>query len=440
MKLSDIDAQLVQAELLMQRGEVLQAELVFRRVLDASPGHKAAARALSQLALLRGDSARAAELLSELVRAHPNDAQLALGHAVALAEAERLREAIAVIEASLVVNPKHFPSWLLLGHIREAQGDDIGALRAWYQAVIGAQLEGHWKDQRSTPPNLLKPVVHAIEQVRAGRRELLFDVYSNLRAQHGAHALMRVDRALSGYLKEWDSTPSDARQRPRFFYFPDLPTTPYHDPYLQPWAKRLEASFAAIRDEALRVWTEGQRLQNFLELPQNSRLEDYLQGVGVTPAWEAFFFYRHGHRFDANHALCPRTSEVLESSDLCRIEEQAPEICFSVLKPGSHIMPHYGVTNVRLVMHLPLIVPPHCALNLIDVGEHHWQEGKLMMFDDTFQHEAWNRSNATRIVLLMDCWNPHLTRVEQLAVKQLVEMISGFHLADRAPNQPGPDR
>lgn len=440
MKLSDIDAQVVQAELHMQRGEVLQAELVYRRVLDASPGHKAAARALSQLALLRGDSARAAELLSELVRAHPNDAQLALDHAVALAQAERLREAIAVVEASLAFNPKHFPSWLLLGHIREAEGDSMGALRAWYQAVTGAQREGHWKDQSSTPPNLLEPVVHAIERVRAGRRELLFDVYETLRAQHGASALQRVDRALSGYLKEWDSTPVDSRQRPRFFFFSDLPNTPYLDPYLQPWAKRLEASFAAIREEAIRVWTEGQRLQDFLELSDSARLEDYLRGDGVTPAWEAFFFYRHGHRFDANHSLCPRTSEVLESIELCRIEEQAPEICFSVLKPRSHIMPHYGVTNVRLVMHLPLLVPPDCALNLIDVGEHHWQEGKLMMFDDTFQHEAWNRSDETRIVLLMDCWNPHLTGVEQLAVKQLIEMISRFHLADRAPNTPNPTR
>jgi aspartate beta-hydroxylase len=188
------------------------------------------------------------------------------------------------------------------------------------------------------------------------------------------------------------------------------------------------------------VWTEGQRLQNFLELSASARLEDYLQGDGVTPAWEAFFFYRHGHRFDANHALCPRTSEVLEAIDLCRIEEQAPEICFSVLKPGSHIMPHYGVSNVRLVMHLPLLVPSDCALNLIDVGEHHWQEGKLLMFDDTFQHEAWNRSGETRIVLLMDCWNPHLTGVEQLAVKQLIEMISRFHLADRAPNAAGTTR
>lgn len=57
------------------------------------------------------------------------------------------------------------------------------------------------------------------------------------------------------------------------------------------------------------------------------------------------------------------------------------------------------------------------------------------MFDDTYLHEAWNRSDATRIVLLMDCWNPHLTEVERHAVQQLLEIISGLHVADRTPKR-----
>ena len=53
------------------------------------------------------------------------------------------------------------------------------------------------------------------------------------------------------------------------------------------------------------------------------------------------------------------------------------------------------------------------------------------MFDDTFLHEAWNRSDQTRIVLLMDCWNPHLTAVEKLAVRHLIETITALHACDR---------
>ncbi|MEO7339196.1 MAG: aspartyl/asparaginyl beta-hydroxylase domain-containing protein, partial [Caldimonas sp.] len=59
-------------------------------------------------------------------------------------------------------------------------------------------------------------------------------------------------------------------------------------------------------------------------------------------------------------------------------------------------------------------------------GIHAWTEGELVMFDDTFLHEAWNRSAQTRVVLLMDCWNPHLTAVERLACTQLIEMISSL--------------
>jgi aspartyl/asparaginyl beta-hydroxylase (cupin superfamily) len=86
-------------------------------------------------------------------------------------------------------------------------------------------------------------------------------------------------------------------------------------------------------------------------------------------------------------------------------------------------MPHHGVTNTRLVFHLPLIVPERCALNIVDVGPHEWREGEPMMFDDTYQHEAHNDSGSTRVILLMDCWNPHLSPPERAAVKSLVEAI-----------------
>ena len=258
--------------------------------------------------------------------------------------------------------------------------------------------------------------------------------FDELRRQHGASELARVDRALAGYLRDWDSTPADDRQRPKFFFFPGLPNTPYHDPDLQPWAGQLRAAYPEIRAEAIRV------LRRSAGCPTSSltrlEVEDYVGGDGAAPSWEAFFFYRRGQRFDASHRRCPDTSRVLESIELCRIADQAPEILFSVLKPGSHIKAHHGVTNVRLVMHLPLVVPRDCALNLVDRGEHRWQEGRMVMFDDTFLHEAWNRSDQTRIVLLMDCWNPHLTSVEKVAVKQLIEAIGGLHEADSAPKAP----
>jgi aspartate beta-hydroxylase len=93
-----------------------------------------------------------------------------------------------------------------------------------------------------------------------------------------------------------------------------------------------------------------------------------------------------------------------------------------VFTPGTHLLPHRGVTNARLVAHLPLIVPEECALRV--GGElHHWQEGRVVVFDDTYEHEAWNRSTRNRVVMIFDIWNPYLTEVERLAIAELIPQM-----------------
>ena len=431
MQLSSFQLRLENARRLAQSGDALVAEARLLELLGENPASAGTLAALAGLALQRSDTARALGFLERAVSADPGDLDLALYLAETLAQNGHLPRALGVLTPLLQRVPGYFPGWLLLGRLRDISGDGVGALRAWYQAVTRSQSAGHWMDTQSTPAHLVGLVSHAVERVRVGCRELLLGSYENLRQQIGSEKLQRVDLALTGFLGEWDASPPDARQRPKFFHFPGLPVSPYLDPFLHSWAPQLQAAFPAIRREALAVWAEDRKFENFLELSKAANPKEYLQGEGENPSWEAFFFYRHGRRNDANHRRCPETSAVLESLELCRVEGQAPEICFSVLSPGSHIMPHYGVTNTRTVMHLPLVVPTDCALNIIDAGEHAWKEGELMLFDDTFQHEAWNRSSATRIVLLMDCWNPHLTPDERIAVKQLVETISSFQNADQ---------
>lgn len=432
MTLATLDERHQNALKLIAQGQMHLAEQAYSKLLLDSPHDLTALRALANMSVHKGDFNSAIHFLQTGMRENPDHLHLKLDYAVVLAKSGEVREGANVVEALLAQVPEQFDAWLLLVDMRDALGDSSGALRACYEAVTRAQRKGYWLDEQTTPQPLLDRVVDAIERVRVGKRQIYSDSYQRLRQTFGAKELARVDRALAGYLREIKYTSRDSRQKPKFFYFPDLPNDAYHDPFLHPWAARLQESFAGIRKEALQVWEEDQRFQNFLQLSDRARKEDYLQGSGVDPSWEAFFFYRRGKRFDENHARCPQTSAALDSIELCKISEQAPEICFSVLRPGTHIMPHYGVSNVRLVMHLPLLIPDNCALNVIDVGEHHWREGELMLFDDTYQHEAWNRSDSTRIVLLMDCWNPHLTSVERLAVKELIETISGFQLADRA--------
>jgi len=336
----------------------------------------------------------------------------------------------------MVLDPEAAISQLLRGELLERSGDLNGALWQYFKSVTGAQLSGYWLDEDSTPDAYFGLVVHAIEKIRTHKKAIFRQSYEDLRIAHGPKALERVDKALASHLREIDCRPRDIRQKPRFFYFPDLPDARFHDPFLHPWALSLQNSFSAIQREALEVWGADKKFQNYLQLSDRTTINDYVRGDGAAPSWEAYFFYRHGRRFDENHKRCPKTSEILDRLELCRIADQAPEICFSVLKPGTHLLPHYGVTNIRLVMHLPLIVPDHCALHLTGEKEHIWEEGKLLMFDDTFEHEAWNRSAHTRIVLLMDCWNPYLSAIERTALKQLLETISTLNLANRARPNP----
>ena len=86
------------------------------------------------------------------------------------------------------------------------------------------------------------------------------------------------------------------------------------------------------------------------------------------------------------------------------------------------------MTNTRLVTHLPLIVPESCAI-VVGGEKREWREGECFTFDDTFEHEAWNRGASTRVVMLMDCWNPWLTEVERDAVTLLVGAIGDFNRA-----------
>jgi aspartyl/asparaginyl beta-hydroxylase (cupin superfamily) len=99
-----------------------------------------------------------------------------------------------------------------------------------------------------------------------------------------------------------------------------------------------------------------------------------------------------------------------------------PSILFSVLRPGAHIPAHNGFVNTRLICHLPLVVPPGCAFR-VGNETREWVEGKAWLFDDTIEHEAWNRSGETRVVLLFEVWRPELGEEERRLVAAMFEAI-----------------
>ena len=158
--------------------------------------------------------------------------------------------------------------------------------------------------------------------------------------------------------------------------------------------KPLSDNFSLIKSELLQLINlekEDQWLKTFPNYVESKK----------DKAWKVFSFIFFNMKFPNHSKLCPKTAELIYS---------IPQILscdFSYLKAHTHILPHKGYTKMVLRCHLPLIVPDEklCAIN-IEGKTRHWKEGELMIFDDSYTHEAWNNSSNDRVVLMFDIPNP----------------------------------
>lgn len=415
------------AQEFLRKGLRREAEAAYRNVLESAPDNVEALNILGTMALNRGDAAQALDLLQRAAQAAPSDAvtrhRLARAHdangdaASALAEQER----------AVQLDPDFNLARLYLGIALEDSGQSDRALLQYSRAVKQSQTQGRWLDPATTPEGIRALVEHAVVSIRNGRSTMLYNLIEPLIQKYGKDSLTRVEQCLRIHLDMEQASYPDHRQRPTFLYFPGLPTSAYFNLGLFPWINEMESHTESILAELQGVLRgDSGRERVFLDLAVE---EQNLRGADVPPSWNGYYFFRHGQRRDENHRSCPTTSAALDKLPLSRVPDHGPECLFSVFTAGTHLMMHRGVTNTRVVGHLPLIIPKgDCALNV--GGElHRWQKGKIVVFDDSYEHEAWNRSDQTRVVLIFDLWNPHLTEVERIATRDIVEAIGGMREA-----------
>jgi len=153
------------------------------------------------------------------------------------------------------------------------------------------------------------------------------------------------------------------------------------NPGEHPFVAGLEANWRLVRQELDRLQGD-----DFKHWPERFLYEG---------RWDVFVLYAFGEKLENNCALCPETARLVAAIP------GMTTAGFSMLVGGAHIKPHVGYTDEVLRCHLGLLVPPGCSLRVGD-EERAWEEGKCMVFDDTIEHEAWNRSDETRVVLLID--------------------------------------
>jgi aspartyl/asparaginyl beta-hydroxylase (cupin superfamily) len=219
-------------------------------------------------------------------------------------------------------------------------------------------------------------------------------------------------------------------QNPRYYFFPGLPQIQFYDRAPFPWFAQLESHTDAIRDELLELLRTPDDFKPYVQGDPN-RPSKAEAGMLNNPDWSAFYLWKNGNIVTENARRCPRTMQALQSVPLGSLPQRSPSVLFSLLRPGAHIPPHCGLVNTRLICHLPLIVPEGCRFR-VGNETREWRKGVTWAFDDTIEHEAWNDSNETRVILLFEIWRPELTLQEREWVTQLFVGIDRYNGAPPA--------
>lgn len=159
-----------------------------------------------------------------------------------------------------------------------------------------------------------------------------------------------------------------------------------------PWIERMEHNWVVIRSELNRILEHREELPNFQDVSQDQL------SITHDDCWKTFFLYGYGYRMPHNCQQCPETTRLVES-----IPGMLTAF-FSILAPGKRIPPHRGPYNGVLRYHLGLLVPEPKEACRIRVGDEirYWDEGKSLLFDDTFEHEVWNDTRGMRVILFVD--------------------------------------
>lgn len=373
-------------------------------------------RALAQSgveALRRGDARKARDSFERIVSAGHADASACVGLAYACRSLKDSAASLAAIDRALALEPRNLRALILKAdHLAEA--GDARAASAFYQSATQSSPPA---DQLT--PDLRNELVRA--QAMCDRYAAQFESFLEDRLFGADPAARQVQHRFAQSLDILYGKKRVYFQQPRYFYFPGLPQIQFYDRKDFPWLDAVEAATPDIRGELIDVMRDQSVFKPYVQGDPN-RPHNEQGGMLNNPAWSAFYLWKDGEVVAANAARCPKTMRALADAPLTRVKGRSPAVMFSLLRPGTRIPPHTGFVNTRLICHLPLIVPGSCGLR---VGNETRTpvEGKAWLFDDTIEHEAWNGSAETRVILLFEIWRPELSAAERAMVSAMFEAI-----------------
>ncbi|MFC7536137.1 aspartyl/asparaginyl beta-hydroxylase domain-containing protein [Sphingomonas sp. GCM10030256] len=369
--------------------------------------------AASGAAALRSGDHRSARAAFEQVTAAGGNAHSWLMLAQCCAHLGDPQAEERALDGALNVEPRNLIALLAKGERVLSRGDERGAASFFTLALQVAPAE--------LPPALRASVQRAAEKV-AAVQDRFEDHLEQALADAGIDRAGRPQRFQEALDIAAGRKPIQIQQ-PTSFFYPGLPQTCFFDPAVFGWVAGLEAQTAAIRAELEGLLRDEAGFHPYVQRdPARANREHALLDDS---RWSAFDLWRNGEPVEQNARRCPVTMAALDQVPLPRIIGRAPMAIFSMLRARTHIPPHWGMLNTRLICHLPLIVPPDCRLR-VGNEERMVEAGKMMIFDDSIQHEAWNDSDSTRVVLLFEIWRPELDHAERAALTAMFQSIGSY--------------
>ncbi len=362
-------------------------------------------------ALQNGDAETAASAFKALIQDGATDPDIWLALALAHHGQGKSTNMLEALDQVLEQQPQNLRALVMKGDGLWDIGDPRGAV-TFYKRIT--QLV---TDTSQFAPNVAKEITRIQARVKQHSKDVKTHLLDHLQSDGSEprfqHALDLLFEKRQRFLQE-----------PRAFYFPELPARQFYDPQDFNWTKAL-------------ISAQDRIIAEFKELRSEPELfAPYIHASGNTPVnpdhpllnssdWSAMYIMKDG---ELNKPIADRMPSVLNAladAPLERVEKRGPTVLVSKLAPGSKIGAHKGFLNTRLTCHLPLIIPEDCGIR-VGNETRNWTPGEMLIFNDTIDHEAWNKSSSDRYVLIFFVWRPELSEKERSLVKSLLEGIDTY--------------
>lgn len=369
-------------------------------------------------AMQRGDVQGALGCVRQAEEIAPFDPHVRMQKALIHRASGALPAALAAIDEALTLDPYNFLALLSKGALVERLSGERVAARVYENAIKLAPADAN------LPPNLKSPLARARQVVEKTRQALASYLADQVGPMEEGSELAR--RRLEEAIGVYAGVRKVYNHEPLLLHYPRLPAIPFFPRELFPWLPELEAATPLVQAELNALLASRMdAFAPYMQIPADAPVNQWGE-LNHSRRWSSLFLWKDGERQDAVCDACPGTAALLERLPMARQPGFAPTAMFSALEAHTRIPPHTGSTNVRLLCHLPLVLPGPAAFR-VGNETREWKMGEAWVFDDTIEHEAWNDADALRVILIFDVWNPFLEPAEKERINAMMAARNAFY-------------